>query len=88
MIRFAVPMCWTPEQEPTVGGLAASDDSSVMPVVALVLFGIFVLLAGVGRGLIQHRRTGDTGFRRDAARASSVSGIGGLIVAVVAPWPA
>jgi protein-S-isoprenylcysteine O-methyltransferase Ste14 len=56
-----------------------------MPVLALVLFGIFLLLAAGARTLIQIRRTGDTGFRRDAARASSVSGIGGLLVAVAAP---
>lgn len=56
-----------------------------MPVTALFLFGIFVLVAGLARGLIQHRRTGDTGFRVDATRASSISGIGGVLTAVAAP---
>jgi protein-S-isoprenylcysteine O-methyltransferase Ste14 len=57
-----------------------------MAVAALILFAVFVLLAGLIRGLIQRRRTGDFGFRRDALRGSSVSGIGGVIVAVAAPF--
>jgi protein-S-isoprenylcysteine O-methyltransferase Ste14 len=85
MIRFAAPVCWPPELESTTVVPAAQQGSTSTPVVALVLFGIFVLLAAVGRALIQYRRTGDTGFRRDAAGASSVSGVGGLVVAVAAP---
>jgi hypothetical protein len=77
MIRFAAPVCWPPELESTTVVPAAQQGSTSTPVVALVLFGIFVLLAAVGRALIQYRRTGDTGFRRDAAGASSVSGVGG-----------
>jgi protein-S-isoprenylcysteine O-methyltransferase Ste14 len=56
-----------------------------MAAFALILFGIFVVLAGPVRGLIQRRRTGETGFRGDATRASSISSIGGVLVAVGAP---
>jgi protein-S-isoprenylcysteine O-methyltransferase Ste14 len=56
-----------------------------MPIAALTLFGLFVLLAGLGRGLIQYRSTRDTGIRRDATGASSISGIGGVLTAVAAP---
>ncbi|MCX5302832.1 isoprenylcysteine carboxylmethyltransferase family protein [Streptomyces sp. NBC_00160] len=38
-----------------------------MAVLALVLFGAFLLLAGVARICIQYRRTGDTGIRRARA---------------------
>jgi hypothetical protein len=44
-----------------------------LPVLALVLFVLWGLLVQGTRGLVQHRRTGDSGFRRDLGRARSVS---------------
>jgi hypothetical protein len=43
-----------------------------MPITALILFVVFVLLAGVVRAGIQWRRTGDTGDRRLAIRRRPV----------------
>ncbi|MEU0108432.1 isoprenylcysteine carboxylmethyltransferase family protein [Streptomyces sp. NPDC006251] len=62
-----------------------------MAVLALCLFAGFLLLAGVARIFIQHRRTGDTGIRRARAagtaqqwaRATLVTG--SLLVGVAAP---
>jgi protein-S-isoprenylcysteine O-methyltransferase Ste14 len=63
-----------------------------MPVLALVLFVLWGLLVQGVRGLVQYRRTGDWGFRRDVGRAGSVSwwarvlpGVGGLATGVAAP---
>jgi protein-S-isoprenylcysteine O-methyltransferase Ste14 len=63
-----------------------------LPVLALVLFALWGLLVQGVRGLVQYRRTGDWGFRRDLGRAGSVSwwarvlpGLGGLAVGVAAP---
>lgn len=42
-----------------------------MAVLALTLFVVWVLLAGVGRILLQHHRTGDTGIRSFTARLGS-----------------
>ena len=63
-----------------------------LPVLALVLFVLWGLLVQGVRGLVQYRRTGDWGFRRDLGRAGSVSwwarvlpGSGGVAVGVLAP---
>src|SRR5262245_10723424 len=63
-----------------------------LPVLALVLFVLWGLLVQGVRGLIQRRRTGDWGFRRDLGRAGSVSwwtrvlpGLGGIAVGIAAP---
>ncbi|GGK10414.1 hypothetical protein GCM10011583_48190 [Streptomyces camponoticapitis] len=61
-----------------------------MPVLALVLFVAFVLLAGVARALIQQRRNDDTGIRARASipaqqQARSVLVTGTVLVGIAAP---
>ena len=63
-----------------------------MAVLALILFMVWVLLAGVGRSWWQRRRTGDAGFRLTAGQAGSrqwwanrAAGLGGVAVGVAAP---
>lgn len=63
-----------------------------LPVLALILFVLWGLLDLGVRGLVQYRRTGDWGFRRDLGSAGSVGwwgrvlpGLGGLAVGVAAP---
>ena len=63
-----------------------------MAVLALVLFVVWVLLAGVGRILLQRYRTGDTGIRSFTARlgsrqwwANRIIEAGGVVVGVAAP---
>ncbi len=60
-----------------------------MPAVALVLFGVFLLLDGGVRIAVQRRRTGESGVRRPVGVfhwvARLASALGGLAAGVVAP---
>ncbi|MGV0580266.1 isoprenylcysteine carboxylmethyltransferase family protein [Mycolicibacterium elephantis] len=57
-----------------------------MPVVALVLFGVFALLGFGWRSWVQRRRTGSTGFRGISGRIGSVEWLAGVgfVVAMAA----
>lgn len=57
-----------------------------MAVVALVLFGIYVLIAFGWRTLLQRRVTGDSGYRGISGRIGSIEWIGGtlFVVALIA----
>ncbi|WP_199421659.1 methyltransferase family protein [Actinotalea solisilvae] len=62
------------------------------PILALTLFFAWALLAGVGRMLVQRRRTGDSGFRFTAAPRGTVqwwdnriSGAGSVVAGVAGP---
>jgi len=61
-------------------------------ILGLVLFIIWILLAGVGRMAVQRRRTGDSGFRFAVAPrgtrqwwANRLNGAGSLAIGVAAP---
>ena len=68
----------------------ARSDNSRRGVTVLALFLAWVLFAVIGRGALQHHRTGDTGFRLDRPgtrqrRVSQIAGNGGIAVGVIAP---
>lgn len=70
----------------------ARSDNSRRGVTVLALFLAWVLFAVIGRGALQHHRTGDTGFRPDVRRpgtrqrrVSQIAGNGGIAVGVIAP---
>jgi protein-S-isoprenylcysteine O-methyltransferase Ste14 len=49
--------------------------------IALVIYGVFVLLAFVWRGWLQYRRTGDHGYRGFTGAVGSAEWLGGFLLA-------
>ncbi|MCV7024317.1 isoprenylcysteine carboxylmethyltransferase family protein [Mycolicibacterium novocastrense] len=63
-----------------------------MAIAALILFAVFIVLAGGARPILQRRRTGDTGIRGFSARPSDIqwwahygAAVGGLATGIGAP---
>ncbi len=63
-----------------------------MAIAALILCGVFIVLAGGARPILQLRQTGDAGIRQFSARPDTMqwrahysAGIGGLTTGVAAP---